>query len=65
MKLYFSTWMCPDQSYSLGEAKVTTRLTSFFFRDMADEENTLKYMQGETLPFKPQQAMEESDADKA
>lgn len=65
MILYFSTWMCPDQSYSLSKAGVTTRLTSFYFSHMADEEATKKYMKGETLPFKPQQAVEEPNERKA
>lgn len=65
MILYFSTWMCPDQSYSLSKAGVATRLTSFYFSGMADEEATEKYLKGETLPFKPQQAVEEPNERKA
>lgn len=65
MKIYFSTWMCPDQSYSLSKAGVDTRLTSFFFSNMADEEATKKYLEGKTLPFKPQPAVEETDERKA
>lgn len=65
MKIYFSTWMCPDQSYSLSKAGVTTRLTSFYFSPMADEEATKKYLKGETLPFNPQQAVEEPNERKA
>lgn len=65
MKFYFSTWMCNDQSYSLSKAGVSCRLTSFFFKDMATEEQTEKYMKGEVLPFQPQQAMEKPDANQA
>ena len=55
MILYYSCWMCPDQSYSLSKAGITSRLTSFYFKDMTNKENTIKYMKGETLPFQPQQ----------
>jgi hypothetical protein len=32
---------------------------------MADEEATKKYLEGKTLPFKPQPAVEETDERKA
>lgn len=59
MKIYFSTWLTKDQSYSLSKAGVSTRLTSFFFKHMASPEDTEKYLKGETLPFEPQTTMTE------
>lgn len=64
MKIYFSTWLTKDQSYSLSKAGVNTRLTSFFFKHMATEKDTERYFQGEVLSFTPQTAMEDSDAGK-